>query len=297
MIQPDRRDRARHQRAFALTAQAHAGDHLALVAEQIFGDVPALVFLVDAVRLGHLHIVHEGFAERRIAADQQDRLGRDARALHVEQHEADAALLGCLAGADEAEDPIGLVGVAGPHLLPVDDIMVARVLGAGREAGEVGAGIGFRIALAPADFAARDLGQMFELLLFAAVFQQRGPEHRNAEAVERVARPDRAHFLAQHLGFRRRQPAAAILLRPVGDGPTPFAHHLQPLRLCGIGGGIIMAPTPADVLIATDRLAHVWRAVRLQPRAGVGSELIEIGHHWLQASACAARAAASSVRS
>ena len=297
MIQSDRRDRARHQRAFALTAQAHAGDHLALVAEQIFGDVPALVFLMDAVRLGHLHIVHEGFAEGRIAADQQDRLGRDAGALHVEQHEADAALLGCLAGADEAEDPVGLIGVAGPHLLPVDDVMIARVLGAGREAGEVGPGVRFGIALAPADLAAGDLGQMVQLLLFAAVFQQRRPEHRNAEAVQRVARPDRAHFFAQHLGFRRRQPATAIFLRPIGDGPAAFAHHLQPLRLRRVGIGIIVAPTPADVLIATDRLAHVWRAVRLQPRAGVGSELIEIGHHWLQASACAARAAASAVRS
>ena len=62
-----------------LAAEAHAADHLALVAEQIFGDVPALVELADQLVLGHLHVVEEGLAEGRIAGDQQDRLGRDAR--------------------------------------------------------------------------------------------------------------------------------------------------------------------------------------------------------------------------
>ena len=38
-------------------------DHLAFVAEEIFGDVPALVHFADDLVLGHLHVVEEGFAE------------------------------------------------------------------------------------------------------------------------------------------------------------------------------------------------------------------------------------------
>ena len=70
---------ARLPSACSLAAKPHAADHLALVAEEIFGDVPALVHLADELVLGHLHVVEEGLAEGRIAADQQDRLGRDAR--------------------------------------------------------------------------------------------------------------------------------------------------------------------------------------------------------------------------
>ena len=54
---------------------------------------------------------------------------------HVEQHEADAGvLLRRAVGAHQAEDPVGLVGVAGPDLLAVDEVVVAAVLGARRPA-------------------------------------------------------------------------------------------------------------------------------------------------------------------
>ena len=66
---------------------------VALVLQQIFRDIPAPVDGADHVRLRHPHIVEEGFAERRVAGDQQDRLGRDALRRHVEQDEADAVML------------------------------------------------------------------------------------------------------------------------------------------------------------------------------------------------------------
>ena len=64
---------------------AHARDHLAFVAKQIFGDIPAAIHLADDLILGHNHIVEEGFAEGRIAGNQLDRLGRHTGRLHVEQ--------------------------------------------------------------------------------------------------------------------------------------------------------------------------------------------------------------------
>ena len=98
-------------------------------------------------------------------------------------------------GADQAEDPVGLVGIAGPDLLAVDQPMVALVLALGLQRGEVGAGAGLGIALAPADLAARDLGQEVLLLLLGAIFEQRRAEHRDAEAHQRIARADPRHFL------------------------------------------------------------------------------------------------------
>ena len=120
---------------------------------------PLLISPTDLV-LGHLHVVEEGLAEGRIAGDQQDRPGRDAGARHVEQQEADPLMLGRgRIGAHQAEDPVGLVGIAGPDLLAVDQPVIALVLALGLQAGEVGAGAGLGIALAPADLAAGDLGQ------------------------------------------------------------------------------------------------------------------------------------------
>ena len=65
----------RRAEAFSVAAKAHAADHFALMAQEVFGDVPALVDLAYHLILGDLHIVEEGLAERRIAGDEQDRPG------------------------------------------------------------------------------------------------------------------------------------------------------------------------------------------------------------------------------
>src|SRR5690606_36471660 len=259
-------------------AEPEAGDHLALVPEQIFDDVPALVDLADHLLPGHLHIVEEGLAEPRIAGDEQDRPGRDARALHVEEEEADPAMLGRgRIGADQAEDPVRLVGIGGPDLLAVDQPVIALVLGPGAQAGEVGAGIGRAIALAPADLAARDRRQVMALLRLGAIFEQGRAEHRDAEAVERLARADPRHLLAQDLRLLGRKAAAAIFLRPVRHRPAARRHRFQPgpLRL-DLEHRI--APAPAQVALVADGLAHFRRAVRFQPGARFAAEAFEIGH-------------------
>src|SRR3546814_1854640 len=72
---------------------------------------------------------------------------------------------------------------------------------------------------------------------------------RNAEAVQGIARGDPAHLLTQHLGFGRRQPAAAIGLGPIGDGPAARAHRVHPLFLRRRELGLV-APAPTHI---TDR--------------------------------------------
>src|SRR5689334_20551880 len=103
--------------AGAAGTKAHASYHLALVAEQVFRNVPALVYLADDLFLRDLHVVEEGLTEGRGPADQEDRPRRHSWRLHVEEKEADPALLRLGRGADETEDPVRLVGIARPDLL------------------------------------------------------------------------------------------------------------------------------------------------------------------------------------
>ena len=286
--------RAQHRIEFALTAgrrterggaiaAARRRDHLTLVAEQIFGDVPAAIDLADiagdvlAIAFRHLHIVHKGFAERAVAADQLDRLGRNALIRHVEQHEGDALILVLLVGADQAEDPVRLVGIAGPDLLAVDDPMIALVFAIGLHRDEVRPAARLGIALAPADFAPRDFVEEAPLLPFGPEMEQRRAEHPDAEARQRRACPDAGHFLAQDLAFGRRQARAAIFLGPFGHGVTLIATRFEPRLLRIVFEAGVAAP-PIDVFLVPHGLAHFGRAVGFEPVAHFGAEAFRIGH-------------------
>src|SRR3546814_6387920 len=76
-----------------------------------------------------------------------------------------------------------------------------------------------------------------------------------------------------------------------GDGPAARAHRVHPLFLRRRELGLV-APAPTHITFGAHRFAHLGRAIRLQPCAGVGAELIEIGHGILNSS-CQRRLASS----
>src|SRR3546814_16820622 len=78
--------------------------------------------------------------------------------------------------------------------------MIALVVAECLQADEVAARSRFRIALAPANLAARDLGQIMDLLLFGAEFEQRRAEHPDADALQRRARADALPLLSEDFG-------------------------------------------------------------------------------------------------
>ncbi len=180
-------------------------------------------------------------------------------------------------GADQAEDPVGLVGVGGPDLLAVDDPVVALIHGAGLDGGEVGPGARFGIALTPADLAAHDGRQEALFLFLGAEGQQGRPQHPDAETVERRMGLDAAQLGGQHLGLFAAQPAAAVFARPFWRGPAAFGHALQPdlVRRGRIDG---VAPAPDHIRLKRRRAATFRRAVRLQPGARLRAERLQIGH-------------------
>jgi hypothetical protein len=115
--------------------------------------------------------------------------------------------------------------------------VVALVLALGLQAGEVGAGSGFRIALAPAEIAVDDLGQVLLLLSLVAVFQQHRAQHPDAERGERLAVFAGGQLLVQHAGLGRGEAGAAIFGRPGGGGVALGRCGPHPDRLGVIGAG------------------------------------------------------------
>src|SRR5688500_7590944 len=81
----------------------------------------------------------------------------------------------------QAEHLVRAVPAGSPDLLAVDDEVVAIARRASLQARQVRTGARFAVALAPDVFAARDLREVPRLLLFAAVDDQRRPDHADAE--------------------------------------------------------------------------------------------------------------------
>ena len=159
-----------------------ARDHLALVGQQIFRHVPALVLFTDDLILGNDHIGKKRLAERGNAADHLDRPRLDACLFHVEQQERNALVLGRLTvGAHQRENPVGLVRIRGPDLLTVHQPVIALVLATRLHIRQIRACSGLGIPLAPADLAACNGRQIVQLLFVRSKMQQRGPQHPDAE--------------------------------------------------------------------------------------------------------------------
>ena len=101
-------------------------------------------------------------------------------AVHVDHEVGEALVLRLLGvGAGDEHAPAGQVGQRGPHLLAVDDPLVAVLDGSGRQAGHVGAGARLAEQLAPDLLAGEQRAQVAALLGLGAM----GDDGRRAHAV------------------------------------------------------------------------------------------------------------------
>src|SRR5262249_32610167 len=127
----------------------------ALVAERGHRDAPAVVEAADDVELRRAGVADERLGEMLLAGHLADRPELDAVGLTValdrEQDVGDPAVLGRLrVGATEAEQHRRVPVPGGPHLLPVDDDVLAVEHALGPQAREVRAGARLREPLAVA---------------------------------------------------------------------------------------------------------------------------------------------------
>ena len=187
----------------------------------------------------------------------------------IDQQHADAgvAWLRLGIGAHQREHPVGEVAVGGPHLVAVDDEVVAVELGASDQARKVRTGAGLGIALAPRRLAGEDRRQVLRLLLRRADLDDQRPDEVEAVRIGR-GRADPADLLEQDDLLRQRRAHAAAVLRPMRRDPAALVELAVPrLELRRIDAGGTVAQLHRQVL--RDPAAH------LRPEGAVGRIVVD----------------------
>ena len=182
---------------------------------------PAVVQVAEKVVGADAHVGEEHLVEVGAAVDLVD--GADLHTLGVHGHDEhrDAGVLGNVRVGAGDDDPVGAqVGQRGPHLLAVDDPLVAVSLGPGLQAGHVGACSGLREHLAPHVLCGDDAGQVGRLLVVGAVLGHHGQAHPvgDEQVVGHVGVA--AVLLAPHPVVGLGQPGAAVGGRVGQPGQT-----------------------------------------------------------------------------
>src|SRR5438128_167491 len=116
----------------------------------------------------------------------------------------------------------------GPHLLAVDQEMVALVDGAGAQAGEVGAGAGLGIALAPDLVTAENLWQVPFLLVLRAPMNKGRPQEAHPDGPGQDRGAGAEILLVEDDLLHEADAAAAIFLGPGQPDPAGGVHLLLP---------------------------------------------------------------------
>ena len=112
-------------------AQRDAG---ALVHQRGDGHGPAVAHAADHGLVGNARLLHEDLVELGLAGDGHQRPRLDARQAHVDEQARDAFVFGRVGvGTHEQLAPVGHVAERRPHLLAVDDEVVAVGHRSGRE--------------------------------------------------------------------------------------------------------------------------------------------------------------------
>ena len=124
--------------------------HAALEGQRGQGHPPAVADLADDVVDGGAGAVEEDLVELGGAGQLGDGPDLDAGLVHGHEQVGQALVPGrARVGAADDEAPVGLVGERRPHLLAGDDPLVPVEHGPGLDVGQVAAGVGLGVALAP----------------------------------------------------------------------------------------------------------------------------------------------------
>src|SRR4029078_9269497 len=140
----------------------------------------------------------------------------------------------------------GRAGTAGVDLLAVDHEVVAVADGAGLERGQVRAGAGLAVALAPVHGGIEGARDALLLLGLRAVGDERRPEHHRPQPAE-ARGAVLGELLVEDELVERRHAGAAVLLGPAGGDPALLRERLAPALP---GGG----PVAGDAAAAAHHL-------------------------------------------
>ena len=194
----------------------------ALERQRGVGDRPAVVDATDGVVVAHANVGEEHLVEHRAAGHLLQRADVDTGLVHVAHEVGDALVLGHVGiGASEQHAEVGDLRTRGPHLLAVDDPLVAVADRRRGEAGEVGTGAGLAEELAPRLAAGDGVADVALLLLVGAVHRDRGRREQRPEAHRRTERAELADGLLDADAVLAGEPPPVPLGREVRGTPIP----------------------------------------------------------------------------
>jgi hypothetical protein len=204
---------------------------------------PAVVDAADGGRVLDPGVGEEHLVEQGPAGHLLQRPHLDARLVHVDGEVGDALVLGRVrVGAGQQHAEVGDLAARRPHLLPVDDPLVAVLHRLGVQAGEVGPGAGLAEQLAPRLLTRDDVAEVALLLLVAAVVDDGRPGQQQAQAARRAEGAEVGDRLLHGHALLARQALAEPLLGPRGDGPPGRPEALPPLADGAIGVPVLLEP-------------------------------------------------------
>ncbi len=180
--------------------------------------------------VGNTDVLEEDLVEMREPRHLPQRSDLYAGRLHVEQEPGDALVLRSLGvGPGEKEAPLRVVGPRRPHLLAVDDPLVAVGHSGGAQRRQVGSGSRFREQLAPDLLAGEQRWKEPASLFIRAVGDDGGAAERDADAEHGVGNHEGGALLAPDDLLHQRGTAAAVFGRPADSGPSVGGGFLLPL--------------------------------------------------------------------
>ena len=180
------------------------------------------------MRVGEERVVENDLVEVVRPGQVDDRPGRDARRLHVDEELGQPmppVFLGRRRGAQQRDHVIGLMRVAGPDLAPADQPSAVGLGRPGRGGEHVGARIGLAEPDAETEFAARDLRQDLLLYLLLAVAEDDRAALPVGGRMRSGRRAGRQHFLRHDIALEMRALVAAIFFGP-GHADPPLGADL-----------------------------------------------------------------------
>lgn len=185
---------------------------------------PARALLADERVRRQLDVVEEHFGEMRVAGQILDRPDGHARQRQVddELRQALVTVLRRARGARQRDHVVRAVRIGGPDLAAVQAPAARHGLGAGADAGQVGARAGLAHADAEEGLGAADARQVEGLLRRRAELE----DQRRALAVGDPVRRHRCartqQFLGQHEAREMAAPGAAVFARQRQAEPAAF---------------------------------------------------------------------------
>ena len=181
--------------------------------------------------------------------------------LHEQERYATVAVFRICAG--EHEDPIGPRAERRPHLLAVDDELVAVEPGGRLQRREVAAGSGLAEALAPYLVPRKHWREVAASLLFGPVVNQRRTEQADTEKVDDRRRIGAGALFFEDRLLDGREPPAAPLAGPIEAEVTGRVE----LALPG-------APHLHETILGSSRFAEMIAPRALEVRGQPGSEFV-----------------------